>query len=60
MHWFNYLAGNPADRSIPQKKKLIISDEYFQRVTRALIIRLRQQEDAASQGDHLKRLLFVI
>lgn len=45
--------GNPADRSIPQKKKLIISDEYFQRVTRALIIRLRQEEDAALQGNGL-------
>ncbi|WVZ21309.1 hypothetical protein V8G54_008631 [Vigna mungo] len=42
--------GNPADGSKPQAKKLVISDEYFQRVTSALIMRLRQHEEAAMQG----------
>ncbi|KAK7412958.1 hypothetical protein VNO78_04748 [Psophocarpus tetragonolobus] len=41
--------GNPADGARPQAKKLIISDEYFQRVTSAVIMRLRQHEEAASQ-----------
>ncbi|XP_027361042.1 DNA replication licensing factor MCM6 isoform X1 [Abrus precatorius] len=41
--------GNPGDGSKPQGKKLIISDEYFQRVTRALIMRLRQHEETAMQ-----------
>ncbi|KAK7303820.1 hypothetical protein RJT34_14737 [Clitoria ternatea] len=39
--------GNPADGSKPQGKKLVISDEYFQRVTRALIVCLRQHEETA-------------
>ena len=60
MHWFNYLAGNPADGSKPQVRKLIISDEYYQRVTSALIMRLRQHEEAVVQGGHLKLLLFII
>lgn len=56
MHWFNYLAENPADGSNPQQgKKLVISDEYFQRVTRALVMRLRQHEETVAQeGGHLK------
>ncbi|KAI3465768.1 hypothetical protein Pfo_022439 [Paulownia fortunei] len=33
-----------------QGKKLVISDEYFQRVTRALVMRLRQHEDTLMQG----------
>ncbi|ESW10876.1 hypothetical protein PHAVU_009G245600 [Phaseolus vulgaris] len=45
--------GNPADGSKPQAKKLVISDEYFQRVTGALIMRLRQHEEAAVQGNGL-------
>ncbi|QCE13236.1 DNA replication licensing factor MCM6 isoform X2 [Vigna unguiculata] len=45
--------GNPADGSKPQAKKLVISDEYFQRVTSALIMRLRQHEEAAMQGNGL-------
>lgn len=32
-----------------QGKKLIITDEYFQRVTRALILRLRQHEETVAQ-----------
>ncbi|CAA0825364.1 DNA replication licensing factor MCM6 [Striga hermonthica] len=31
-------------------KKLVISDEYFQRVTRALVMRLRQHEDSLVHG----------
>ncbi|KAL1359186.1 hypothetical protein HN51_004469 [Arachis hypogaea] len=40
---------NAADGSNPQPKKLIISDEYFQRVTRALIMHLRQHEETVLQ-----------
>jgi hypothetical protein len=29
-----------------QGKKLVITDEYFQRVTQALVMRLRQHEEA--------------
>lgn len=32
-----------------QGKKLLISDEYFQRVTRALVMRLRQHEETVQQ-----------
>ncbi|KAF3635584.1 DNA replication licensing factor MCM6 [Capsicum annuum] len=32
-----------------QGKKLVITDEYFQRVTRALILRLRQHEETVTQ-----------
>ncbi|PON44635.1 DNA replication licensing factor Mcm [Parasponia andersonii] len=32
-----------------QGKKLVISDEYFQRVTQALVMRLRQHEEAVTQ-----------
>lgn len=57
MNWFNYLAENAADGSNPQGKKLIISDEYFQRVTRALIMCLRQHEETVLQeGSHVKPL----
>ncbi|KAL5158202.1 DNA replication licensing factor MCM6 [Glycine soja] len=45
--------GNPADGSKPQVRKLIMSDEYYQRVTSALIMRLRQHEEAVVQGDGL-------
>ncbi|KAK6154795.1 hypothetical protein DH2020_009043 [Rehmannia glutinosa] len=40
-------AAGPASR---QGKKLVISDEYFQRVTRALVMRLRQHEDTLMHG----------
>jgi len=59
MHWFYYLPGNPADGSKPQAKKLVISDEYFQRVTSALIMRLRQHEEAAMQGGPFKPSLLL-
>ncbi|KAF8030719.1 hypothetical protein BT93_D0029 [Corymbia citriodora subsp. variegata] len=37
-----------------QREKLVVSDEYFQRVTQALIMRLRQHEEAVIQeGDGL-------
>lgn len=36
---------NAAATAGRQGKKLVISDEYFQRVTRALVVRLRQHED---------------
>lgn len=32
-----------------QGKKLVITDEYFQRVTRALVMRLRQHEETLTQ-----------
>ncbi|XP_061356562.1 DNA replication licensing factor MCM6 isoform X2 [Gastrolobium bilobum] len=37
------------DGSNPQAKKLVISDEYFQKVTRALIMYLRQHEETVMQ-----------
>ncbi|KAA8537155.1 hypothetical protein F0562_029619 [Nyssa sinensis] len=33
----------------PQGKKLVITDEYFQRVTQALVMRLRQHEETVMQ-----------
>ncbi|RDX60369.1 DNA replication licensing factor MCM6, partial [Mucuna pruriens] len=41
--------GNLADGSKPQGKKFLISDEYFQRVTKALVMCLRQHEETAMQ-----------
>ncbi|KAK2384593.1 MCM DNA helicase complex subunit mcm6 [Trifolium repens] len=44
----------PADGSIPQRKKSTVTDEYFQRITKALIMRLRQHEETViQQGDGL-------
>ncbi|KAI4332106.1 hypothetical protein L6164_017042 [Bauhinia variegata] len=41
---------NGAADSVPQQgKKLVMSDEYFQRVTQALIMRLRQNEETVRQ-----------
>ncbi|KAK9149950.1 hypothetical protein Syun_008259 [Stephania yunnanensis] len=40
--------GDPGSGS-RQGKKLVISDEYFQRVTQALIMRLRQHQEAVMQ-----------
>lgn len=34
---------------VRQGKKLVISDEYFQRVTQALVMRLRQHEESVMQ-----------
>ncbi|KAG5006055.1 hypothetical protein AAZX31_09G046400 [Glycine max] len=45
--------GNSADGSKPQVRKLVMSDEYYQRVTSALIMRLRQHEEAVVQGNGL-------
>lgn len=43
-----------AEGSAPQQgKKLVISDEYFQRVTQALVMRLRQHEETVAQGTGL-------
>lgn len=42
-------AENGAGTTSKQGKKLIITDEYFQRVTRALILRLRQHEETVMQ-----------
>lgn len=42
-------AENDAGTTSKQGKKLIISDEYFQRVTRALVLRLRQHEETVSR-----------
>ncbi|KAL8045713.1 hypothetical protein ABFX02_08G132400 [Erythranthe guttata] len=42
---------NAAEASPSKRgKKLVISDEYFQRVTQALVMRLRQHEDTLTQG----------
>ncbi|KAL3345760.1 hypothetical protein AABB24_024623 [Solanum stoloniferum] len=42
-------AENGAGTTSKQGKKLVITDEYFQRVTRALILRLRQHEETVMQ-----------
>lgn len=45
-------SGNEENGEVPankQGKKLLISDEYFQRVTRALVMRLRQHEETVLQ-----------
>lgn len=51
----NHYAEN-AEAAAPenqQGKKLVISDEYYQRVTRALVMRLRQHEETVMrEGDH--------
>ncbi|OIV95224.1 hypothetical protein TanjilG_21614 [Lupinus angustifolius] len=44
---------NVAEESNPQPKKLVISDEYYQRVTRGLIVCLRQHEETVMQGNGL-------
>ncbi|KAF5193857.1 Dna replication licensing factor mcm6 [Thalictrum thalictroides] len=38
-----------AEPASKQSRKLVISDEYFQRVTQALVMNLRQHEEAAMQ-----------
>lgn len=43
------LAENGEGPASKQGKKLLISDEYFQRVTRALVMRLRQHEETVLQ-----------
>ncbi|KAG8366834.1 hypothetical protein BUALT_Bualt16G0009100 [Buddleja alternifolia] len=40
---------NGAGNESRQGKKLVITDEYFQRVTRALVMRLRQHEESLTQ-----------
>ncbi|MCH85194.1 DNA replication licensing factor MCM6-like [Trifolium medium] len=42
----------PADGSIPQRKKSTVTDEYFQRITKALVMRLRQHEETVMQQEH--------
>lgn len=41
--------GDGDDATGQQRKKLVITDEYFQRVTQALIMRLRQHEETVTQ-----------
>lgn len=33
-----------------QREKFVVTDEYFQRVTRALVMHLRQHEETVAQG----------
>ncbi|XP_023003527.1 DNA replication licensing factor MCM6 isoform X1 [Cucurbita maxima] len=42
-------SGNGGSGSQHEKKKLLLSDEYFQRVTQALVMRLRQHEESVMQ-----------
>ena len=42
-------AENGGGSANQQGKKLVISDEYFQRVTQAIVMRLRQHEEAVMQ-----------
>ncbi|CAL9119348.1 unnamed protein product [Musa textilis] len=41
--------GNEQGSESHQKKKLVITEEHFQRVTQALVMRLRQHEEAVAQ-----------
>ncbi|KAK1256867.1 Protein PROLIFERA [Acorus gramineus] len=43
-----------------QKKKLVITEEHFQRVTRALVMRLRQHEEAVMQDGILHSLFMQL
>nr|GEW64996.1 DNA replication licensing factor MCM6 [Tanacetum cinerariifolium] len=40
---------NPENGEAPGAKKLVITDEYFQRVTQALVMRLRQHEETVAR-----------
>ncbi|GAB2281063.1 MCM DNA helicase complex subunit mcm6, variant 2 [Dionaea muscipula] len=44
-------AANADGAANQQKKKLVITEEYFQRVTQALIMHLRQHDEALTQDD---------
>lgn len=46
-------AENGNDATGQQKKKLVITDEYFQRVTQALVMRLRQHEETVTQEGNI-------
>lgn len=41
--------GSGSGNSQHRKEKLLVSDEYFQRVTQALVMRLRQHEEYVNQ-----------
>ncbi|XP_008783215.2 DNA replication licensing factor MCM6 [Phoenix dactylifera] len=41
--------GNEQETESRQKKKLVITEDHFQRVTQALVMRLRQHEEAVMQ-----------
>jgi DNA replication licensing factor MCM6 len=45
---------NGAASASRQGKKLVISEEYFQRVTQALVMRLRQHEEAVMRDGKLQ------
>ncbi|RWW23777.1 hypothetical protein BHE74_00014780 [Ensete ventricosum] len=45
----NDLAGTEQGSESHQKKKLVITEEHFQRVTQALVMRLRQHEEAVAR-----------
>lgn len=49
--YLSIYAENAAEAAAENQKgkKLVITDEYFQRVTRALIMRLRQHEDTLTR-----------
>ncbi|PWA38956.1 DNA replication licensing factor Mcm6 [Artemisia annua] len=40
---------HPENAEVPGAKKLVITDEYFQRVTQALVMRLRQHEETVAR-----------
>lgn len=49
LQYYNCYSENGAGPSTSrQGKKLVITDEYFQRVTRALVMRLRQHEETVT------------
>ena len=51
---YRYCTENGAASASRQGKKLVISEEYFQRVTQALVMRLRQHEEAVMRDGKLQ------
>jgi hypothetical protein len=48
-----------AQAADPGKKKLVITEEHFQRVTQALVMRLRQHEESVMQDGTDTSILLV-
>lgn len=44
----------------PQKKKLVITEEEFQKITHALVMRLRQHEEEVMQDGIIKAFVIVL
>lgn len=56
MFQYKFIVAGDQGTEIRQKKKMVITEEHFQRVTQALIMRLRQHEETVMQ-DGTKHIL---